>query len=216
MPTTTGFAAASLEPCGGCLMQMCRSSNPSPRGFHSSGLRSGKGFSNTGITEFRELNNHRRNKSRQQQQFQIVQQAAPPTFNFPDKQTVKNLETGLPDLSGIIPSSSIFFCLREREAHQTLSHKYRVFSRINWAFGLCFPTSGSGLVYPSFLVWKFEVLAQHASQQFCLIVFQLSLDISNRNSRQGWNHLAITAYGICFLFLFWSLISLFWVYSLDS
>lgn len=132
MPTTTGFAAASLEPCGGCIVQTCRSSNPSPRGFHSSGLRSGKGFSNTGSTEFRELNNHRRNKSRQQQRLQIVQQAAPPTFNFPDKQTVKNLETGLPDLSGIIPSSSILFSLSEREACQSpLSHRHMVFSRIN-------------------------------------------------------------------------------------
>ena len=156
MPTTTGFAAASLEPCGGCIVQTCRSSNPSPRGFHSSGLRSGKGFSNTGITEFRELNNHRRNKSRQQQRLQIVQQAAPPTFNFPDKQTVKNLETGLPNLSGIIPSPSILFSLPEREKLVQALLAIDIWCSLEQTdlFGFCFLTSGSGLVSPGSLVWK--------------------------------------------------------------
>lgn len=92
--SSNGVSRAAMEPtCVGCL-QTCRS---------SVGARNWLGLGRTtGLSDgnYMKISSYR-NEDKSRRRLEIVQQAAPPTLSFPERNSLKNLDTGaVLDVSG--------------------------------------------------------------------------------------------------------------------
>lgn len=101
---SNGVSRAAMEPCVGCV-QTCRSSVAAPGSRNPLGLSRGTGLSDG---KFMKISSYR-NEEKSRRRVEIVQQAAPSTLSFPERNSLKNLETGaVLDVSGTESVSNLF------------------------------------------------------------------------------------------------------------
>ena len=92
---SNGVGRAAMEPCVGCIQSTRAVASPGSRS--PLGLGRTSGLSDVNSWKIRSYRNEEKSRGR----LEIVQQAAPPILSFPERNSMKNLETGsVLDVSG--------------------------------------------------------------------------------------------------------------------